>query len=386
MHYRNSMMNSLATKALLLIPSVLKTGIEADVAADRHPTMDYHALAAALCSRHGLAIDILDYAAVDADTTPAVRLARKLGGRDAALAALAFARRKEYAAIFSNGENVGVPLALLLGCVPRAAGHVTIGHRLSTRKKQLFFQFLKAQRRLDRIFVYAQAQYDWGVDHLGIAPEKLALIPFHADDRFYRPLAAPVNPNQICSAGLEWRDYPTLIEAVAAMPELSVKLAAASPWSKHQDQTAGRALPPNVEARRYDYAGLRALYAESSFVVVPLRETDFQAGVTTILEAMAMGKAVVATRTTGQTDVITDGENGLVVAPGDVAGWRLAITRLRDDDALRERLGRNARRWVEENAALDRWAARLAEAVCQAAGSVPEDAARLHARSSTLGA
>lgn len=99
-----------------------------------------------------------------------------------------------------------------------------------------------------------------------------------------------------------------------------------------------------------------------------------------------MGKAVVTTRTTGQTDVITDGENGLVVAPGDVAGWRLAITRLRDDDALRERLGRNARRWVEENAALDRWAARLAEAVCQAAGSVPEDAARLHAHSSTLGA
>ena len=84
------------------------------------------------------------------------------------------------------------------------------------------------------------------------------------------------------------------------MPDLSVKLAAASPWSKHEDQTAGRALPPNVDARRYDYAALRALYAESSFVVVPLRETDFQAGVTTILEAMAMGKAVIATRTTGR--------------------------------------------------------------------------------------
>jgi len=381
MHNRKSM-----TKTLLLIPSVAKTGIEADVAADRHPTMDYHALAAALRDRHGVAVDILDYAAVDADTTPAVRLARKSGGRDAALAAMAFARRKEYAAIFSNGENVGLPLALLLGAVPRSAGHVSIGHRLSTGKKRLFFTALKAQRRMDRIFVYAQAQYDWGVDRLGIAPETMALIPFHADDRFYRPLTVPVNPDLICSAGLEWRDYPTLIEAVADMPELSVRLAAASPWSKHEDQTAGRALPPSVDARRYDYAGLRALYAESSFVVVPLRETDFQAGVTTILEAMAMGKAVVATRTTGQTDVITDGENGLVVAPGDVAGWRRAITRLRTDHVLRERLGRNARRWVEENAALDRWAARLAEAVCEATGSVREGAARPRASSSTIGA
>ncbi len=378
------MRKSRAMKTLLLIPSVVKTGIEADVAADRHPMMDYHALAAVLRDRYGLTVDILDYAAAERDATPAVRLARKLGGRDAALAALAFARRSEYAALFSNGENVGVPLALLLGALPRAAGHVTIGHRLSTRKKQLFFRFLKAQRRLDKIFVYAQAQYDWGADRLRVAPEKLALIPFHADDRFYRPLSVAVNPDQICSAGLEWRDYPTLIEAVAALPDLSVKLAAASPWSKHEDQTAGRALPPNVDARRYDYAALRALYAESSFVVVPLRETDFQAGVTTILEAMAMGKAVVATRTAGQTDVITDGENGLLVAPGDVGGWRLAITRLRGDSALRERLGRNARRWVEENATLDRWAARLAEAVSVAAGSVREGDAELPVSSSIL--
>lgn len=371
-------------KTLLLIPSVVKVGVEADVASDRHPTMDYHALAALLRDRHGLAVDILDYADVDADVTPAVRLARKLGGRDAALAALAFARRSEYDVIFSNGENVGIPLALLLGTLPRAAGHVTIGHRLSTRKKQIFFQVLKAQRRLDKIFVYAQAQYDWGVDRLGIAPETLALIPFHADDRFYRPLPVPVNPHQICSAGLEWRDYPTLIEAVAALPDLSVKLAAASPWSKHEDQTAGRALPPNVDARRYDYLALRALYAESSFVVVPLRETDFQAGVTTILEAMAMGKAVIATRTTGQTDVITDGENGLVVAPGDAAGLRVAITRLRGDQALRERLGRNARRWVEENATLDRWAVRLTESICETAEKIAKEPLPL--RSSILDA
>jgi len=350
-------------KTLLLIPSFVKTDIDAEVAANRHPTMDYHALAAALRVRHGAAVEILDYNAVDRETAPAIQLARKCGGRDAALAALAFSRRKNYDAIFSNGENVGVPLALMMAGWPQGVGHVTIGHRLSTGKKQIFFQFLKAQRRLDKIFVYAQSQYDWGLDRLRIAPEKLALIPFHADDHFYHPLSTPVNPNQICSAGLEWRDYPTLIEAVVSMPDLSVKLAAASPWSKHEDQTAGRALPPNVDARRYDYDALRSLYAESSFVVVPLRETDFQAGVTTILEAMAMGRAVIATRTTGQTDVITDGETGLTVAPGDVAGWQQAITRLRQDHLLRERLGRNARRWVEENATLDHWASRLAEAV-----------------------
>ena len=97
--------------------------------------MDYHALAAVLRDRHGRDVDFLDYAAVDRETAPAVRLAAKLGGRDAALAAMAFRRRHEYTAIFSNGENVGLPLALLLGALPMTPSHITIGHRLSTGKK-----------------------------------------------------------------------------------------------------------------------------------------------------------------------------------------------------------------------------------------------------------
>jgi len=354
-------------KTLLLIPSVVKTDIETEVASGDHPTMDYHALAAALRQEHEATVEILDYAAVDRETAPIVRLARRFGGRDAAMALMAFRRRGEFSVLFSNGENVGIPLALLLGLLPRRAGHVTIGHRLSTGKKQLFFRLLKAQRRMDKIFVYAQSQYDWASDRLGISPEQLSLIPFHADDRFYHSASAPVKHDQICAAGLEWRDYPTLITAVESLPELSVRLAAASPWSKHKDETAERTLPANVDARRYEYRDLRTLYGESSFVVVPLYETDFQAGITTILEAMAMGKAVIATRTTGQTDVITDGENGLTVAPGDVEGWRGAIQRLRTDVALRHRLGHSARRWVEENATLDHWAMRIAQALRDAA-------------------
>ncbi len=351
-------------KALLLIPSVLKTDVDAEVAAGEHPVMDYYALARVLRERHDLTVDLLDYAAAQADSSGGVRLAGKAGGPDAALAWMGWQRRREYQTIFTNGENVGIPLALLLGGVSSPPRHVTIGHRLSTGKKQLFFSKLNVQRRMNTIFLYADAQQKWAVHQLGIAPEKIALIPFHADADFYRPVAgSDVNPNQICAAGLEWRDYPTLIDAVETMPDLKVKLAAASPWSKHENETATRILPPNVVARRYSYSELRRLYAESAFVVVPLKETDFQAGVTTILEAMAMGKAVIATRTVGQTDVIVDGENGLSVAPGDAAGWRSAIARLRDDAALRERLGKNARRWVEENATLDLWAERIAGSI-----------------------
>ncbi len=351
-------------KTLLLIPSVAKEGLEAEIAADRHPTMDYAALLSALRSVPGDTADLLDYGAVDHSSHPAVRSVRKLAGRDAALALMGFLRRGAYDAIFTNGENVALPLALLLKTVTKRPRHVTIGHRLSTGKKHLFYRRLQAHRQMDTIFVYAGTQRDFAQTTLGIPSQTLRLIPFHADHRFYRPLSdIPVQDDQICAAGLEWRDYPTLIEAVADKTDLSVKLAAASPWSKHTNETENRVLPSHIDARRYDYRALRDLYAQSAFVVVPLYENDFQAGITTILEAMAMGKPVIVTRTTGQTDVILDDENGLYVAPGDVVGWQKAIQRLHDDPSLRARLGNSARLWLEENATLDRWVQHIVAAL-----------------------
>ncbi len=76
-----------------------------------------------------------------------------------------------------------------------------------------------------------------------------------------------------------------------------------------------------------------------------------------------MGKAIVVTSTTGQRDVVVDGQNGLTVAPGDVEGWRIAIARLRRDPELRDRLGANAKAWVQQNATLDRWVDDVVEAL-----------------------
>lgn len=334
---------------LMLIPSVAKRGIEAEVAANRHPTMDYYALQAQLGA------DLADYAALDADPHPLVRAARR-AGRDAALAMHGFLRRRDYDVIFSNGENVSIPLAALFKTVRKRPGHVLIGHHLSPKKKKRLLRALHPQ--MDALFVYAETQRAYAAQTLGIPERKLHLMPFHSDHRFYHPMDAS-EQNMICSAGLEWRDYPTMIEAVRGL-DVEVRLAAASPWSKHTNETANRTLPPNVSARRYEYSALRQLYAESRFVVVPLYDNDFQAGVTTLLEAMAMGKAVIVTRTTGQRDVIEDGVNGLYVPPADPGALRAAIVRLLDSPAEARRLGANARCAIEENMTLDHWAARIA--------------------------
>jgi glycosyltransferase involved in cell wall biosynthesis len=63
---------------------------------------------------------------------------------------------------------------------------------------------------------------------------------------------------------------------------------------------------------------------------------------TVVIEAMAMGKPVIASRIGGMPDLIADGETGVLVPPGDAAALRAAIDRLLVDGETRERLGRAA--------------------------------------------
>jgi glycosyltransferase involved in cell wall biosynthesis len=67
-----------------------------------------------------------------------------------------------------------------------------------------------------------------------------------------------------------------------------------------------------------------------------------------ILEGMALGRPIVATRTGGTPEAIEHGVCGLLVPPRDPAAMADAIDSLLRSPALRERLGAAARRRVSE--------------------------------------
>lgn len=66
-----------------------------------------------------------------------------------------------------------------------------------------------------------------------------------------------------------------------------------------------------------------------------------------VVEALAAGAPVVASAVGGVTEVVRDGENGLLVAPGDRAALAAAVRRYRDDGELRGRLRAGAEPSVE---------------------------------------
>lgn len=67
---------------------------------------------------------------------------------------------------------------------------------------------------------------------------------------------------------------------------------------------------------------------------------------TVAMEAMVVGRPVVAARSGGLTDIVVDGETGLLVAPGDAHELRTAIQSLLDHPEQREQMGALAKQYV----------------------------------------
>jgi glycosyltransferase involved in cell wall biosynthesis len=246
-------------------------------------------------------------------------------------------------AIFSDGEHVGIPLGIAMEAIGPVRPHVVLGHHLTSRSKPWMLRWLR-HMGISRVLVHSRAQLQIAIDTLGFTPRSAAFVPYYADARFWRPQA--VVPQQlIVSAGREHRDYATLAAAVKDLPVQTV-IAAGSLYSPAATCRMPKAMPANVSVGTRTPHGLRELYAQAEIVVVPLIPSDFQAGVTTILEAMAMAKPVVVTATVGQRDIVIDGETGVLVPPHDAPALKATLQRLLADPAERRRLGLNAREAV----------------------------------------
>ncbi len=349
---------------LLTVSGTIPEDIAAQISQGKRPEADYMAMARIFGA------DLLDYAAARQSSGWFGRLLEKVAGSNVLLAWTCYKKRSQYRVVFTDGEQIGIPFALLLkfagfGKRPR---HLTIAHILSVGKKMLFLDWLKLQSHIDIFFVYATWQKRFIEKRWQVPDDRVVYTPFMVDAHFYSPAQSVATEAvwqlvddkkpMICAVGLEYRDYPTLLKAVDGL-DVQVVIAAASPWSKRPDTTADQQIPENVIVRRFSQFELRNLYDASKFLVMPLFTVNFQAGVTALLEAMAMEKAVICSQTPGQTDVVVEGETGLYVPPEDVDALRSAIVRLLEDTETAVSMGKNGRLRIDNYMSLAHYVVRL---------------------------
>jgi glycosyltransferase involved in cell wall biosynthesis len=342
-------------RCMILAAGRFDDALKARIAKQLEPRLDVFEL------ERVLGAQVLDFKDVDASRNPAVKLVARAAGPSAALALLGFQKRSECDAFFTTGEDIGLPLATLLKATRGKRSHTMIAHTLFPEKKRLFFKVGRVQSQFDRVLVYSTSEEQLATGELGLPAQAVERIYYHADEEFFRPGLAPIEPDLICAAGQLLRDYDCLVDAVRDLP-VRVQIAAGSPWIDRPLQPK-RALPPNVTWGKLDRFELRQLYARSGLAVVPILQNHYQTGIATILEMMAMGKCIIATRTHGQTDTIVDGVTGVYVPPSDPAAMQQAIRRMLDNPTQAAEIGAAARRFVEEKAGLNRFVERIVKAV-----------------------
>jgi glycosyltransferase involved in cell wall biosynthesis len=187
---------------------------------------------------------------------------------------------------------------------------------------------------------------------------------------------SPALPTFVCVASLrEYKGHAVLLEAArllrARLPELRVVLVGDGELrGAIEARIAADGLAGCVELRgALPHQEIPAVLAEATAMVLPSvtsRDGQMEGIPVALMEAMAAGVPVVATRLSGIPELVRDGESGLLVPERDAAALAAALERLAGDPALAARLADGGRRAVREGFDRARSVARLAELFAEA--------------------
>lgn len=201
---------------------------------------------------------------------------------------------------------------------------------------------------------FVARRYAWA----GWSPERVEVIPNGIDLDLFRPACEaprPQAPVRITYAGHfgTHKGVATLLDALAALPSppslipTVLQLAGEGP---EQDAYKSRIERLGLNARVHFLgkvvpSDMPKVYARSDIVVLPSIWDENQP--VCLMEAMAAGRPVIASRRGGIPELVEHGVNGLLFAAGDAADLAMQLARLVSDPDLRQRAGREGRRRVE---------------------------------------
>ncbi len=165
------------------------------------------------------------------------------------------------------------------------------------------------------------------LEELGLVPEAAAKLP--------QPL--------VVTAGrlVPWKHMDGVIDAIAGTPDTSLAIVGDGPLRtmlarRAREKLPGRAILTGMLSHRDTLATMQS-------ADVFILNSSYEGLSHLLIEALALGVPTIATRVGGNPELITDGENGLLVSAGDTPALTRAITRALGDEALRTRLSACAR-------------------------------------------
>ena len=218
------------------------------------------------------------------------------------------------------------------------------------------FRLEKALLRRSSLITTVSRAVAEELSEYGVTPESIAIIGNGVDHEVFHPAPgeAKSEPYVLKVARLAHRKGLFDVVRCAARlterhPEIRFVLVGGGPLeSRLRALVSELGLCGKVDflgQLDYQSPALVRLYQECS---VYMQASHYEGLPGTLLDAMACGRPVVATAIGGHLDAISPGENGVLVPPGDPEALAVAVGDMLEDRGMRERLGRAARRTVEE--------------------------------------
>jgi glycosyltransferase involved in cell wall biosynthesis len=227
-------------------------------------------------------------------------------------------------------------------CLRCAGGHY--GRAKGSAVVATQFAFSRADARLADLFlpVSAATAAGNGLPGSGLPYEViLNFAPAAPDPRPHAGLLEllPREPFLLFAGDLRrQKGIDVLLAAYARLADAPPLVLIGKPWPD-----TPQALPRGITLHEnWPNAAVRAAMRRCLCLVVPSVWPEPSPIV--VYEALAAGRPVVASRIGGLPEIARDGEEGLLVAPGDAAAVARALERIGRDDALREALAAGARR------------------------------------------
>ena len=250
--------------------------------------------------------------------------------------------------VYSTVDTVGLPLVLLgrASLVRQPMVYTAIGlpERLERlRDERARGLYRSALGRASEMIAFSPFEADMLADWLG---RPVTFMPFAVDAEWFRPLPGRGADVDAITIGADpHRDLELFVTVAARNPELRLRAVATRDYAQPLDSP-----PANVEVELdIPFAEVRDRLGSARVVALPVKENSYSGATTVLLQALAMGKPVVVSRTraieTGYG--LVDGENCRLVPPGDTDAFAHALNGLLADGHAAGAMGVKARETAE---------------------------------------
>jgi glycosyltransferase involved in cell wall biosynthesis len=278
------------------------------------------------------------------------------------LSSLRQANRAEV--VFSTVDTVGIPLMLAarsgLLRAPLVYAAIGLPERLSQlRSERMQRLYASSLARCAAVLAYS-AREAADLEAWLVArghDREVHFVPFGVDASVFRPVE-PAPDVDVVSVGSDpHRHFELLLEVARALPERHFEIVA----SRDGAAFLG-ALPENVHLELdLPFEQMRRRLESARVVALPVRDNTYSGATTVLLQAMALGKPVVVSRTSAIATGygLVDGDNCRLVEPGDSGGFAGALDHVLRDWLHARALGASARRTVEAGLTWDRYVDRI---------------------------